>query len=81
MFLINDCCTTISDHFFANCMFIFPKIEVQTIILRCLMSLNLNWYNSFDKKHKNAKTQKTQTSVFGQNYKNKVKWKYLHFVS
>jgi hypothetical protein len=26
--------------------------------------LNLNWYKSYDKKHKNAKKQKMQTSVF-----------------
>ena len=41
--------------FFANYMFVFYKTEIQTIILRCLISLNLNWYKSYDKKHKNAK--------------------------
>ena len=33
--LINGHFTTISGHFFANCMFIFHKTEVQTMILRC----------------------------------------------
>ena len=63
---------TIFGHCFANCMFIFHKTEVQTVILRCLMSLNLNWYKSYDKKHKNAKkNQKMQTSVFVKNGKKK----------
>ena len=41
--------------FFANYMFIFHKTEIQMVILRCLTSLNLNWYKSYDTKHKNAK--------------------------
>ena len=41
--------------FFANYMFIFHKIEIQTVILRCLTSLNLNWYKSYDTKRKNTK--------------------------
>ena len=48
----------IYDHiwpFFANYMFIFHKIEIQTVILRCLTSLNLNWYKSYDTKRKNTK--------------------------
>ena len=40
----------ISGHFSPNCMFIFHKNEVQTVILRCLMSLNLNWFKSYDTK-------------------------------
>ena len=28
---------TISGRFFANCMFIFHKIEIQTVILMCLI--------------------------------------------
>ena len=44
--------STTSDHFFTNCMFIFHKTEVQTVILRCLMSLNLNWFKSYDTKYK-----------------------------
>ena len=44
--------------FFANCMVIFHKNEIQTDILRCLRSLNLNWYNSYDTKWKNAKNTK-----------------------
>ena len=47
--------STTSDHFFTNCMFIFYKTEVQTVILRCLKSLNLNWYDSYDTKRKSAK--------------------------
>ena len=34
---------TISGHFLANYMKIFHKKEVQTVILRCLLCLNLNW--------------------------------------
>ena len=44
---INDRVTTISGHFFAICMFIFHKTEVQTVILRCLTGLNLNWFKSY----------------------------------
>ena len=53
--LINGHSTTISDHFFTNCMLIFHKTKIQTVILRCSRSLNLNWYNSYDKKRKKAK--------------------------
>ena len=41
--------------FFASCMFIFPKTEVQTVILKCLTSLNPNWYKSYDTKPKNSR--------------------------
>ena len=41
--------------FFANFISIFHKTEVQTVILRCLTNLNLNWYNSYDTKRKNTK--------------------------
>ena len=34
---------TISGHIFANCTFIFHKAEVQTVILRCLIGLNLKF--------------------------------------
>ena len=37
----------ISGHFSANCMFIFHKTEVQTVILRCLTGLNLNWFKCY----------------------------------
>ena len=50
-----------NDHtwpFFANYMFIFHKTEIQTVILRCLTSLDLNWYKSYDNKHKKAKNAK-----------------------
>ena len=35
--------STTSDHFFTNCMFIFYKTEVQTVVLRCLTGLNLEF--------------------------------------
>ena len=34
--------------FFGNYMAIFHKTEIQTVILRCLLGLNLNWINSYD---------------------------------
>ena len=52
--------------FFANYIFVFHKTEIQTVILRCLVNLNLNWYKSFDKKQK---TQKVPVCVFEQNCK------------
>ena len=39
---------TISDHCFANYLNIFHKTEIQTVILRCLVCLNLNWVKSYD---------------------------------
>ena len=45
--LINDCCRTLSGQFFAICMFIFQKTEVQMVILRCWMGLNFNWFKSY----------------------------------
>ena len=35
-------------HFFANYMKFFHKTEVQTVILRCLICLHLNWIKSYD---------------------------------
>ena len=61
--------STISGHFFANCMFILHKTEVLTVILKCLKSLNPNWYKSYDTKPKNAKKH---TFVF---------FSFFHFVS
>ena len=43
---INGSFTTISGHFSANYIKIFHKTEVQTIILRYLVWLNLNWIKS-----------------------------------
>ena len=40
-------CFSISGHFFASCMFIFHKTEIQMVILRCLTVLNLNWLKSY----------------------------------
>ena len=38
--------------FFANCMVIFHKTEVQTVILMCLMGLNSNWFKGYYTKSK-----------------------------
>ena len=43
--------TTISGHFFSNYIYIFHKIEVLKIILRCLTCLNLNWIKSYHINH------------------------------
>ena len=48
MTITNAHFTTILGHFSANCMFVFHKTEVQTVILRCLMGLNLDWLKIFD---------------------------------
>ena len=53
--------TTISSQIFANCMNIFHKTEVQTVILRCWMGLYLNWFKNYytnAKKCKNTKNAK-----------------------
>ena len=47
MLLFYNCYKTVSGHFFAICIFIFHKTEVQTVILRCLMGLNCNWFKSY----------------------------------
>jgi hypothetical protein len=47
-----------SDHiwpFFPKYMFIFHKTQIQTVILRRLTSLNLNWYKIYDTKRKKRK--------------------------
>ena len=44
--------TSLPIPFIANYVFIFHKTEVQTVILRCLMSPNLNWFKWFDTKRK-----------------------------
>ena len=38
--------------FFANSMFIFHKTEIQTVIIRCLTGINLDWFKSYDTKCK-----------------------------
>jgi hypothetical protein len=48
LLLINGHCTTTSGHFSACCIKIFHKTEVQTVILRCLVCLNLNWIKSYN---------------------------------
>ena len=56
MSLINDHCMLrpFMARFFL-CMFIFYKTEVQTVISRCLTSLNLTLFKSCDKRHQNTK--------------------------
>ena len=39
---------TICGHFFGNYIDIFHKTEIQTVILRCLVCLNLNWIQSYN---------------------------------
>ena len=50
MTITNAPFTTISGHFSANCMFIFHKNEVQTVILMCLTGLKSNWFKGYDTK-------------------------------
>ena len=45
-------------HFFANCMNIFHKTEVQTVILRCWTGLHLIWSKSYATNTKNEKNQR-----------------------
>ena len=45
--LINDHFLTVFGPFCANYMNIFHKTEVQTVILRCLIILNLIWIKSY----------------------------------
>ena len=47
LWLINGHFTTISGHFLANYIKIFQKTEIQTVILRCFVGLNLNWIKSY----------------------------------
>ena len=44
--LINDCFTNISSQIFPIYIHIFHKIEVQTVILRWLLGLNLDWFKN-----------------------------------
>ena len=48
LWLINGHLGTISGHFLAHNMKIFHKKEAQTVILRCLVYLNLNLIKSYD---------------------------------
>jgi hypothetical protein len=50
--MLNDYYTTVSGHFFALCMFIFHKTEVQKVSLRYLTNLNPNMFKSYDTKPK-----------------------------
>ena len=65
--------------------FIFHKTEVQTVILRCWTALYINWFKSYDKNEKHAKTQKSPKTVHAKFFFYKIalkrKWKKLHFVS
>ena len=53
--------------FFANHVIIFHKTEIQKVILRCLMSLKLNWCKSYATKCKN--TENTNKSFFTKSQK------------
>ena len=46
--LINGCFMTISSQIFTIYILIFHKTEVQTVILRCLVYLYLDWIKSYD---------------------------------
>ena len=59
--LIKGHFTTISGHLSANHLNIFQKTEIQTVILRCLISLKLIGTNIMTQ---NVRTQKTQMSLF-----------------
>ena len=48
--LINSLFTTILSHCSASYIKIFYKTEIQTVILKCLTCLNLNWFKSFNTK-------------------------------
>ena len=69
---------TTSGHFLATYMFILHKTEIQTIILRCLMRLNLNWFKSNDAKPKNPKNTNL---CFCTKSKKNQKFKYLPFAT
>ena len=47
MLLLKDYYTIVSGHFFAKCMFIFHKPEIQRVILICSTGLNFNWCKSY----------------------------------
>ena len=64
--------------FFANYIFIFHKTEVRTIILKCITSLNPNWFKSYDTKTQKCKKRKW---VFLYKIAKNWKWKYLLFGS
>ena len=57
--------------FFGNYMMIFDKTEIQTVILRCLRCLNLNWYKTYDTKYKIAKNSKDENLCFCTKLQNK----------
>ena len=64
--------------FFPKNMVIFHKTEIQTVILRCLISLNFNWFQRYDEKRKNTKNANLHFFDVCNRHR---KWKYLRFVS
>ena len=66
--LINNRLMTIFSHLFANFKKIFCKTEAQRVILRCLTGLNINWFKSYDTKHKKQKNKNWR------NWRNWQKW-------
>ena len=47
MLLLDNCYNIVSGHFFAICIVIFHKTEVQTVILKYLTGLNCNSFKSY----------------------------------
>ena len=56
--LIDSCFIIISSHFSASYINIFYKNEVQSVILRCLTCLYLNWFKCYDTKRQKRKNSK-----------------------
>jgi hypothetical protein len=54
--------STISGHFFANFINIFPKTEIQTVILRCLLCLSL-CFKEANSKMANSKPANSKTAT------------------
>ena len=44
--------------FFGRLQNVFHKTEIQTVMLRCVMVLILNWFKSYNTNEKHAKMQK-----------------------
>ena len=64
---INGRCRTISGHFFANCINIFHKTEVQSVILMCLMGLNHDYDTKRKNKPQKRKKKQMHFSTISQN--------------
>ena len=60
--------------FFTSYIDIFYKTKVQTVILRCLTSLNLNWIKSYYMNHKNCVFQFWKKKTENLSFKNSPFW-------